>query len=105
MKNRWTIAIVFLLLVFCAIVGVFIYPRQLVAVFGEDHFLSSYLYLYGLGVPIFIFNMWLMIRLNALSFKVPGEKKWLFIFIGGLVCTYVLHTMWVLVAALLPFKG
>ena len=105
MKSKWTPIVIFLLFAFCAIIGFYIYPRQLVTVFGEDHFLSSYLYLYGLGVPVFIFNMWLMVKLDALSFKAPGEKKWLFIFTGGLLCTFALHTVWVLVAALIPFKG
>ena len=104
MKSAASKVITLSFLLFISVMLV-IYPRFLEAFLGEDHFLSSYLYLYGLGIPIFIFNMWQMIRLDALSFKVPGERKWLFIFIAGLSCSCLLHTVWVLAAALFPFKG
>ncbi len=81
------------------------YPRWLVSSFGESHYLSPYLYLYGLGVPIFVFNMWLMVRNGGMRLNIPGEKRWIFIFMCGLACSFVLHTLWVVVATYFPFKG
>ena len=85
--------------------GFYCYPRWLVVTFGESHYLSPYLYLYGLGGPIFIFTMALMIHFKALNFKIPGEKKWAVIFVSGLFGSWLIHTVWIAAAVLAPFYG
>ncbi len=95
----------FLLPILLVLFVVYYYPRRLKDIFGEDHFLLPYLYLYGLGIPFFIFNMYLMIRYKGLQLHIPGEKKWMLIFICGLICSFILHSVWILLATQIPFKG
>lgn len=89
----------------CLIAFVYFFPRYLVNHLGENHFLSSYLYIYTLGILFFSLNIFLLLRSKALNVKREGEKKWLFIFILGLICTMTLHGTVIAVAVLAPFKG
>ena len=83
----------------------FFFPRWLVSRFGEGHFISSYLYIYGSGIPFFILGVCLLIRSKALDFRIKGEKKWLWFFILGLTWYLIAHGLWILVAVSFPFKG
>ena len=83
----------------------FFFPRWLFSNFGEAHFISSYLYIYGSGVPFFILGFWLLIRSKALNLKVTGEKKWFLFFILGLFWNVLMHGFWVFMAVQFPFKG
>ena len=84
---------------------VYFYPRVLSKYLGEDHVLSSYLYIYVFGIIFFIFNMWLLIRSKALNLNREGEKKWMWFFIGCLLWGCLMHAMWIFTATYFPFKG
>ena len=98
------IFIIFSLLLFFTC-SAFFFPRWLVSHLGEAHFLSSYLYIYGFGLPFFILGIYLLIRSRAINLKVVGERKWLFFFILGLTWSMLAHGMWIFVAVHFPFKG
>ena len=104
MKRMKNVSIVLFLLCFF-ISSAFFFPRWLFSNFGEAHFISSYLYIYGSGVPFFIVGLWLLIRSKALNLKLTGEKKWLLFFIFGLCWNILMHGFWVLMAVQIPFKG
>ena len=96
--------------IICVLVGffagsAFFFPRWLLTRFGEGHFISSYLYIYGSGIPFFILGVWLLIRSKALDFRIKGEKKWLWFFILGLTWYVIAHGLWILVAVSFPSKG
>lgn len=104
MKKSKSIFIILLLVCFFADLAFFL-PRLLVSFFGEAHFISSYLYIYGSGIPFFILGVWLLIRSKALDLKAPGEKKWFWFFILGLTWSVVAHGFWIFTAVHFPFKG
>ena len=80
----------------------FFFPRWLVANLGEAHFLSSYLYIYGQGLPFFILGVYALIKSKALNIKLPEEKKWLTVFILVLVWNMLAHGLWILTAVQIP---
>lgn len=104
MKQSNSIFIVLLLVCFF-VISAFFFPRWLVSSFGEAHFISSYLYIYGSGIPFFIVGLYLLIRSKALNLKAPGEKKWLWFFILGLTWAVTAHGLWIFTAVYFPFKG
>ena len=83
----------------------FFFPRWLISALGEEHFLSSYFYIYGSGIPFFILGIYLLIRSKAINLKIAGEKKWFLFFIFGLTWSLLAHGMWILSAVYFPFKG
>ena len=98
------------LFIVCALVSFFIisaffFPRWLVFRFGEGHFISSYLYIYGSGIPFFVLGIGLLIRSRALDFRITGEKKWFLFFVLGLTWYVIAHGLWILTAVSFPFKG
>ena len=97
--------ILILALFCCFIAFVYFFPRYLTNYLGENHFLSSYLYIYTLGILFFSLNIFLLLRSKALYLKREGEKKWLFLFIIGLICAMTMHGTWIATAVLFPFKG
>ena len=83
----------------------FFFPRWLVSHLGEAHFLSSYLYIYGSGIPFFILGIYLLIRSGAINLQMVEERKWLLFFIFGLAWSVLAHGLWILTAVYFPFKG
>ena len=76
--NKITLLILFL-------IGLaYYYPRILSDYLGEDHYLSSYLYIYVFGLIFFIVNMRLLIHSKAINLSREGERKWMWFFIACL---------------------
>ena len=80
----------------------FFFPRWLVSTFGESHFLSSYLYIYGQGLPFFIIGVYMLIKSQALNIKLHEEKKWLAYFILVLMWNMLAHGLWIWTAVQIP---
>lgn len=100
MKN---IVIIFLVVLFFAS-SAFYFPRGLVLFLGKEHFLSSYLYIYGSGIPFFILGIWLLIYSKAIKLEVPGEKKWILGFVFSFIWICFIHGLLILATVKIPFK-
>ena len=87
------------------LIFVYIFPRGLTKILGQEHFLSSWLYIYTLGLIFFIVNIRFLLKSKAIRLDRAGEKKWFLLFIFGLLCTLSFHGVWILTAVILPFKG
>ncbi len=105
MKRRFKNIFIGVSLLCFFICSAFFFPRWLVSVFGLKHFLSSYLYIYGSGIPFFILGIWLLLRSKALDLRIAGEKKWLVFFILGISWSVLAHGVWILMAVQIPFFG
>ena len=90
----------FLLLFFT--VSAWLFPRILVSFLGESHFLSSYLYIYGQGLPFFILGVYALIKSKAINIQQTGEKKWLFYFVLVLIWNMLAHGLWIWTAVQFP---
>ena len=89
--------------VFCFLaLSAFFFPRWLVAKLGEAHFLSSYLYIYGQGLPFFILGVYALIKSKALNIKLPQERRWLTVFVLVLVWNMLAHGLWIWTAVRIP---
>jgi len=83
---------------------VYVYPRMLISTLGESSPWTSYLYMYGLGLVVFVMGLTLIRKTGAL---VPGRGKdtmWWRILIGGYLLFFTLHGLWVSLAVFLPVK-
>ena len=90
-------------LLFCLLaLSAFAFPRALVAFLGESHFLSSYLYIYGQGLPFFILGVYMLLKTKAINTKRVGEKRWLLYFVLVLVWNVLFHGLWIWTAVQAP---
>lgn len=103
--NKYKNIIIFFLSLSFFIVSAFYLPRILVLFLGENHFLSSYLYIYISGMPFFMMGIYLIIKSQALNFKIPGEKRWIVYFFFTTLFVCAIHGLIILAAIKIPFKG
>ncbi len=65
----------------------------------------SYIYFYGLGVPIYIFTMILLIRLKAINLSYASDRFFCIVVTIGFCFLFIGHGVWTWLALNLPYKG
>lgn len=84
---------------------VFTYPRLIVSWLGEDNPWTSYLYLYGLGLIVFVIGITLILRTGACQLGRGRDSGWFKVLIGGYIFFATLHAVWIIAAQQIPFLG
>ena len=83
----------------------FFFPRVVVGRLGEDNPWTSYLYLYGNGLVVFLIGIWVILRSKACRFGRGHDTFWFNVLLAGYVFFAVMHAAWILAALCLPFYG
>lgn len=93
-------------LVFLAMLAFFyFFPRIIVHAFGEASPWTSYLYLYGNGLIVFLVGLWLILRSGACQFGRGHDTRWFIVLMAGFVYYAAIHAIWILAALYVPVKG
>ena len=71
----------------------------------ESHPWVSFIYFYGLGLTVYIFFSWILIRLKAIDLSFRKERLWFVLLSVGLVFFFTVHAVWNYLAFYTPYKG
>lgn len=83
----------------------FLFPRLLVARLGLENPWTSYAYLYGNGLVVFLIGLWIVLRSGACRFGRGRDTYWFVVLLLGYLFFAALHAGWILAATRLPFHG
>ena len=72
---------------------------------GPDNPWMSYLYFYGIGIPIYIFMAVLLIRLKAIRLSHRPDRIFLTVITLGFFTLVTWHAVWIWLSLTLPYKG
>lgn len=84
---------------------IYIYPRIIVGLFGEDDPWTSYFYMYGYGLITFALGMLIVMKSGALKPGRGNETLWFRFLLGGFVFFSTLHGLWIIMSLHIPFRG
>ncbi len=83
---------------------IYFYPRYLIKSFGEGSPWLGYLYTYGIGGIFFILSvLWIFTRQKS-SLRKREEFFWLLIVVCGLIFSFLMHGLWILLSLSFPMK-
>ena len=86
------------------VLTIYYYPRYLVKTFGENSPWLGYLYTYGIGGILFILSLlWIFTRPKD-RLRKREELLWLLAISFGLIFSFSLHGLWILLSLSTPIK-
>ena len=65
----------------------------------------SVFYFYGLGLPIYIYVSYLMLRFGAVNWTSRVDRTWFYIIHIGMTCVCFIHVAWTWLALHTPYQG
>lgn len=83
----------------------FVFPRAVVRWLGESSPWTSYLYLYGNGLVVFLIGIGVILRSGACRLGRGRDTSWFVVLLLGYVFFAAMHAAWILAALYLPVKG
>ena len=84
---------------------VYLFPRFLVAQFGEGSPWTSYFYLYGFGLIFFLIGIVIVLKSGACQLGRGRDSFWLKLLLCGYTGLAFMHAIWIQLALSLPFLG
>lgn len=83
----------------------FVFPRVIVPWLGEDNPWTSYLYLYGNGLIVFLVGLRVILKSGACRLGRGRDTFWFVVLLLGYVFFAAMHAAWILAALRVPVKG
>ena len=83
----------------------FFFPRLLVRGLGMESPWTSYFYLYGNGLIVFLIGIWVILRSGACRFGRGYDTSWFVVLLLGYAFFALMHAAWIAAALYWPVAG